>query len=276
MPHPFHLRVPFVRRSCALVVVLMIPWAFAATPPTPPPWHGAPPPEYVVRRVKSTLPSAASLEATWAGAEWAHAQTLQVDRFHNKPDPLYPKTQARLLHDEQGIHVFFRVEDRYVRSVTTEYQGPVYRDACVEFFMEPDVKRGYLNMETNAGGTLLMKYHDPVLNPGAPQSPPGFTLVLVPWEQARKVKIRHSLPKVIDPEITEPVIWYVQYVVPFDVLEAHFGPLRPVAGRTWRANFYKISLDNSHPHHVSWAPIPPEARAGGFHQPRFFAPIRFE
>lgn len=276
MTHPSDFRVRVIRRFCAFVVLVIIPWAIAATPQTPPPWHGAPPSDYVVRRVKLPSPPAASLELAWHSAEWSHAQTLQVDRFHNKPDPLYPKTQARLLHDERGIHVFFRVEDRYVRSVTTEYQGPVYRDACVEFFMEPDVKRGYLNMEINAGGTLLMKYHDPDVKPGAPQSPPGFTLVLVPWEQARHVYIRHSLPKVVDPEITAPVVWYVHYFVPFDVLESRFGPLRPVSGRTWRANFYKISLDNSHPHHVSWAPIPPEARAGGFHQPRFFAPIRFE
>jgi hypothetical protein len=263
-------------KSCFFALLFLTGWADAATSQNPPPWHGGPPADYVVRRVKSLPPPTASLDAAWDSAEWSHAQTLPVDRFHDKPDPLYPKTQARVLYDEAGLHVFFRVEDRYVRSVTTEYQGPVYRDACVEFFMEPDVKRGYLNMEINAGGTLLMKYHDPNLKPGAPQSPPGFTLVLVPWEQARNVRIRHSMPKVIDPEITMPVTWYVQYFVPFDVLEAHFGPLRPIAGRTWRANFYKISTGNSHPHHVSWAPIPPEGRAGGFHQPRYFAPIRFE
>lgn len=248
----------------------------AATADNPPPWHGAPPPEYVVRRVKDPPPTPSSLEAAWQGAAWSHAQTLVVDRFHERSDPSYPKTQARLLHDDGGIHVFFRVEDSYVRSVITAYQGPVSRDACVEFFMEPDVQRGYLNVEMNAGGTLLMKYHEPQIRPGAAQSPPGFALVLVPWEQARQVRIHHSLPKVVDPEITHPVVWYVQYFVPFEILESHFGPLRPVAGRQWRANFYKISVANSHPHRATWAPIPPDARAAGFHQPRFFAPLRFE
>lgn len=248
--------------------------AFAAE--RPPLWHGASPAEYIVRRAKSSPAAPAALEAAWNSQEWAHAQTLTIDRFHEKPDPLCPKTEARLLYDGAGLYVFFRVEDRYVRSVTTVYQGPVYRDACVEFFMEPDVKRGYLNIEVNAGGTLLMKYHDSVLKPGTEQSPPGFTLVLVPWEQAQHVRIQHSLPRRIDPEIATPVTWFVQYFVPFVVLEAHFGRLRPVTGRTWRANFYKISMDNSHPHRATWAPIPPDSRAGGFHQPRFFAPIRFE
>ena len=260
----------------AMVFLALASCVFSATPQPSIPWHGEPPADYVVRRVRAALPTTAALDADWQSREWAHAETLRVDRFHNKPDSLYPNTQARLLHDEAGIHVFFRVEDRYVRSVTTEYQGPVFRDACVEFFMEPDVKRGYLNMEINAGGTLLMKYHDPVLKPGVTQSPPGFALVLVPWEHARQVRIRHSLPKVVNPEIKEPVVWYVQYFVPFDVLETYFGPLRPVSGRSWRANFYKISIDNSHPHHVTWAPIPPASRTGGFHQPKFFAPIRFE
>jgi hypothetical protein len=239
-------------------------------------WHPAPPADYLVRRATLAPPSTGSLESHWQSRAWSRAATLAVDRFHEKPDPLYPRTQARLLYDDAGIHVFFRVEDRYVRSVTTEYQGPVFRDACVEFFFEPDRNRGYLDMEVNAGGTLLMKYHDPEVRPGAEQSPPGFMLVLVPWEDAQQVRIRHSLPKVIEPEIKEPVVWYVQYFVPFAVLEKYFGPLRPVSGRIWRANFYKISLDNSHPHRATWAPIPPEARAGGFHQPKFFAPIRFE
>lgn len=260
----------------ALGFLVLAAGAAAATPETPLPWQGAPPPDYVVRRVKEPLPVPSALPAAWQGAAWAHAQTLAVDRFHERADPSYPKTQAKLLYDESGVHVFFRVEDRHVRSVVTEYQGPVSRDACVEFFMEPDVQRGYLNVEINAGGTLLMKYHDPRLRPGAQQVPKGFSLVLVPWEQARHVRIHHSLPTVVEPEIAEPVTWYVQYHLPFDVLESQFGPLRPVSGRQWRANFYKISSASSHPHRVTWAPIPPDARAAGFHQPRFFAPIRFE
>lgn len=275
-PNP-SLRARTMRRHLRSFAGLAVATAtFAASPEPPPPWHAAPPPEYVVRRVKAPLPTPSSLETTWQSAAWSHAQTLAVDRFHAKPDPLYPNTRARLLYDDDGIHVFFRVEDRYVRSVITAYQGPVSREACVEFFMEPDGQRGYLNIEVNAGGTLPMKYHDPRLRPGDEESPPGFKLVLVPWEQAQRVRIHHSLPKVVDPEITAPVVWHVQYFVPFEILEAHFGPLRPVSGRTWRANFYKISAATSHPHRATWAPIPPDARAAGFHQPRFFAPIRFE
>jgi hypothetical protein len=275
-PHP-SLRARTLHRHLRSFAGLAVATAtFAASPEPPPPWHTAPPAEYVVRRVTAPLPSSPSLEAAWQSTAWSHAQTLAVDRFHAKPDPLYPNTQARLLYDDAGIHVFFRVEDRYVRSVITAYQGPVSRDACVEFFMEPDGQRGYLNIEVNAGGTLLMKYHDPRLQPGAEESPPGFRLVLVPWEQAQRVRIHHSLPKVVDPEITTPVVWYVQYFVPFEILESHFGALRPVSGRRWRANFYKISAATSHPHRATWAPIPPESRAAGFHQPRFFAPIRFE
>ena len=256
--------------------LLLVTGALAAAEKPAPPWHAAPPFDYLVRRTEASPAAESSLQRAWGSAVWSQAQTLHVDRFHEKPDPLYPKTQARLLHDERGIHVFFRVEDRHVRSVNTDYQSPVWRDACVEFFVEPDVKRGYLNMEINAGGALLMKHHDPNVKPGAEQSPSGFMLVLVAKADAAKVKIEHSLPKVVDPEIKEPVVWYVRYYVPLEVLEKYFGPLRPISGRTWRANFYKISQDNSHPHRATWAPIPPDARAGGFHQPKFFAPIRFE
>lgn len=126
-------RVPGIRRLGAFVFLAITPWVGAATPQNPPPWHGAPPPDYVVRRVSSPSPATPSLRAAWQGAEWSHAQTLQVDRFHDKPDPLYPKTQARLLHDERGIHVFFRVEDRYVRSAPAGLGTNVARQLLQDF-----------------------------------------------------------------------------------------------------------------------------------------------
>lgn len=229
------------------------------------------PGEYLVRRTERPPVFAGDWEQYWNSPPWDQTPALSIRNFHQQSDPPYPVSQVKLLYSQVGLHLFFRVEDRYVRSVRTQYQDAVWRDACVEFFFEPIAGGGYVNVEVNAGGAFLMKYH-----PREEGTAAAYGVTPVPWEEARELQVKYSLPEVIETEIAGPVTWHIQYSIPFDLLEKYFGPLRPVSGRFWRANFYKISLDNSHPHAATWAPIPVQDRAQGFHQPRHFGVIRFE
>ena len=45
-----------------------------------------------------------------------------------------PKTQAKLLYDDENIYLIFCVEDKYIRAVAKGYHVPVWRDSCVDFF----------------------------------------------------------------------------------------------------------------------------------------------
>ena len=49
----------------------------------------------------------------------------------------------------------FEVEEEHVRAVTTEDNGPVWEDSCVEFFVADPVGDGYFNFEINCIGTAL-------------------------------------------------------------------------------------------------------------------------
>jgi len=59
-----------------------------------------------------------------------------------------PAVEARLLFDDESLHVLFRVRDRWVRSVVSAAQGPVCTDSCVELFFSPeaDTAHGYFNI----------------------------------------------------------------------------------------------------------------------------------
>jgi len=227
-------------------------------------------PVYVVRRADS----APALDGRWGGPVWRGADTLAVTHFlpestEGLPDSGHrPKTEARVLYDAKGLYVRFRVKDRYVRSVETEYHGRVWEDAAAEFFVQPKAERGYFNFEINCGGTMLLSYHE---NPGY-QGPVARKDGGVPWELASQVVIEHSMPEVVDPEMTEPVEWHIAYFVPFALLEAYVGPLGDVSGQVWGANFYKIAETNSHPHFGAWSPI---LEGVNFHSPQFFGVIRF-
>ena len=73
----------------------------------------------------------------------------------------YPVVRAKMMYDRDNLYVIFRVEDRYVRCVTREFNGPVWDDSCVELFFSPDsgAPSKYFNLEINCGGTPLMYYN---------------------------------------------------------------------------------------------------------------------
>ena len=56
------------------------------------------------------------------------------------------------------------------------------------------------------------------------------------------------------------------------MLARYSGPLGTLAGRAWRANFYKCGDQTSHPHWAAWSPVDEL----NFHLPRCFGTIAFE
>jgi hypothetical protein len=220
-------------------------------------------PHYCIRRCAA----APALDAAWDNPTWATADTLQVAHFHARSSRHRPQVEVRQLHDDATIYTLFRVHDRYVRSVQTALNGPVCTDSCVEFFVRPCAERGYLNFEINAGGTLHLSYiEDPT------RTENGFARWKpVPPERAAQVRIASTLPRVVEPEITEPLEWRLAFAVPLALLESYVGPLRPLNGAGWRANYYKCGDRTSHPHWAAWAPV----NVLNFHQPDCFGTITF-
>jgi hypothetical protein len=219
---------------------------------------------YILKRATTEVPGGCE----WESPAWRDAGTLRVNHFHQKSSSHRPKVEARAIYDEKRIHVLFGVEDRYVRSLCTKYQGSVCRDSCVEFFVQPVAGKGYFNYEVNAGGTLHLSYVE-----DHRRTSRGFgKCTLLPPELGKLVDIRTTLPPRVDPEITEPLTWLARISIPFAVMEPYVGTLQPAKGDVWRANFYKCADETSHPHWASWAPIDEQLN---FHLPGRFAPIEF-
>lgn len=228
------------------------------------PWAPDGKPEYTAKR-SAERPA---LDGNWDSALWQAANEFEVRKLI-APSGFFPETRGRVLYDNSGLYVTFRVNDRYVRSVATEYHGDVWEDACAEFFVQPKPDRGYFNFEMNCAGTLLLSYHE---NPDF-QRQPGRKEGTVPWDLAQNVTVYHSMPEKVDPEISQDTTWIIEYFVPLNLLEEYVGPIGDPAGQTWRANFYKCAETNSHPHWGAWSTV----RQGyDFHSPRFFGVLRFE
>ena len=209
------------------------------------------------------------LAAGWDDPPWSGVAPLEVAEFRPESSPHRPRTRARLLHTDGGLHGIFRVEDRYVACRHTRFQAQVCEDSCVEVFLQPKPDHGYFNFEMNCGGTLHAAH---VTDHRRDERRPRPRRPLSPPEEGRQVAIRTSLPPVVDPEIASAVDWELAFFIPSAVLEAHVGPLGPLAGQEWRANLYKCADRTSHPHWAAWSPVD----ALNFHLPHCFGRLRFD
>lgn len=223
---------------------------------------------YHVRQVSHTL---APDDFGWDGDAWKDIQELRIDSFHARTGTHRPDTRVKMVYDTSStLHLLYRVNDCYVRSVHTERQTFVYLDSCVEFFVWPQSTTGYFNFEMNCGGTLLCKYYaDAIGIPAARQKASRY----LETEFLDKVLVRSTMPPVVDPEIAEPTTYFVRLTMPLSVLEAKVSTLAPLAGQTWRANFFKCGDKTSHPHWGAWNPT---GEALSFHQPTKFGELIFE
>jgi hypothetical protein len=219
--------------------------------------------DYVLHRAAATP----TFDANWDNPFWSAGETLEIRHFRPEGGDHRPRTAARLLYDADGIHGIFQVHDRYVRCVRTNYLDEVWKDSCVEFFAQPKPDQGYFNFEFNCGGAFLC-YH--IVNPE--RTADGFKeFTKVPAEIGRAIHVWPSLPKRIDQEIADPIVWTLRFFIPFSLFEHYLGPLGEIPGRLWRGNFFKCADESSHPHWGSWMPVD----KFDFHRPSCFGKIRF-
>jgi hypothetical protein len=218
--------------------------------------------DYTIR-----LAGAPPFHQEWTDPAWDKAETLEIQHFRPEGSDHRPRASARVLHDANGLYGIFRVQDRYVRCVRTQYHDPVWKDSCVEFFAQPRPNRGYFNFEFNCGGAFLCSY---ITDPE--RTPEGFkAFVKVPAERGQTIRVRSSLPQRVEQEITAPVVWTLRFFIPLALFEHYLGPLGTLPGQVWRGNFFKCAEENSHPHWGSWSPVD----EFNFHRPSCFGALRF-
>lgn len=219
---------------------------------------------YTIQRLSTAPP----MNLDWDNPAWQTADTATIAIARPESSDHRPQTLLRLMHDGTNLHGIFQVKDRYVRAVKSGYQAPVCKDSCVEVFFQPDVGEGYFNLEMSAAGVYLLYYvrdHQRLEE--------GFAdYAVVDEANYRKLTVKTSLPERIDPEITEPVIWYAQFTIPMAALEPYCGKIGDLSGREWRGNFYKCGDETSHPHWISWAPL----TSFNFHLPECFEKLQLK
>jgi len=216
---------------------------------------------YEAERLSGTL----KIDGDWSKPEWKNIPAAEIANYMGNRPGFFLNVKSKMMYDKENLYVIFRVKDRFVRCITENINGPVWEDSCVEFFFAPDTgfPDRYFNLEVNCGGTPLMHYN----------IVPREQITELSPEDIGKIEIAHSLPRLVDPEIKDPVEWSIEYRIPLGLLKKYSYVTPPEPGVTWRGNFYKIAENNSSPHYLTWTvvnnPVP------AFHLPQYFGEIKF-
>ncbi len=206
-----------------------------------------------------------SIDANWQKSVWQNIKGISLQNFMGEKPEHFPDVTAKIAYDHENIYLIWQVNDQYVKAVAEKNQDPVYRDSCVEFFFSTKNSddQGYFNLEMNCGGTMLFS-----------QRGGDLKFVSLSDEDLGAMKIAHSMPKLVPEEIQDKVTWYLEYTIPFSMLNKYYQLEVPTSGTVWRANFYKIADKTSYPHWLTWSKVDyPTPR---FHMPEFFGELVFE
>jgi len=213
-------------------------------------------PSYTVRRVDLDFRPGDS------AAPWAAIPPLAVDHYLWLANGYRPAVEARLCWSPRFLHIRFRVEEKRVRVRYMKFQDPVYKDSCVEFFIDafPELGRGYINFETNAAGTLLAAF-----GPDRSHRKPLWP------EDLAEFQAVSSIQGPVDGAYGAEA-WTLEYRLALALFHKLYGG-EIVAGHRAAANFYKCGDETEMPHYGAWSPV--GTPAPDFHRPEFFGELIF-
>ena len=172
-----------------------------------------------------------------------------------------PEMNLRMFHTGSHLVLDYTVREKCTAARVREDLGEVWTDSCCEFFLQPEGKGNYYNIEATCVGRILIGYR-----PGREGA------VHAPKELLNKVLRYPSLGTEPFEERVGDNRWRLTLAIPAEALFAH--KLTTFSGLTGRFNCYKCGDNLSMPHYVTLAPI--ATPAPDFHRPEYFVDIRFE
>ena len=175
--------------------------------------------------------------------------------------PEKPEVSVELTNDHEALYLKYFVKGEQLRAVTTEDQGSVWEDSCVEFFCQVPGDDHYFNFETNCIGAMVASRRRGREEDVQPFSP----------DEMGQIERKCTYPRKAFQERDGLFEWTVELRIPLSLI---FRNSKPVFPQKLRANFYKCADKTKRPHFLSWQPIP--LPKPNFHCPEYFGQITLQ
>lgn len=186
--------------------------------------------------------------------DWDTAEPIPISEY-NWGGGYRPKAIAKLCFVKgKGFSLRITCEEQSPKAVYYHDNDPVYKDSCLEFFVnfKPDTAgSGYINFEGNSNGALLCGYGNS----------------------------RHNRKSIKDFDVPQPIakpfktdnLWGYELCIPLNLIQKVYGDSSFKRGDTLKGNFFKCGDETITRHYGSWtkigSPVP------DYHLPEYFGTL---
>lgn len=168
-----------------------------------------------------------------------------------------PRVLFSIGYSDTHILLKYFVTEKEIRAYANHLQGPVWEDACVEFFVSFDGDGGYYNFEFNCLGNFLAAF-------GPSKTERSF----LDKEVMKRIVTHASIVRHEEDNIQ----WELTAAIP--VTSFVHSTIDKLQGSSCNANFYKCGDLLSDPHFVAWSNI--GSPSPNFHLPEYFGTLEFD
>lgn len=191
-----------------------------------------------------------------------HVQEEPISCINWKDEfPSAPKVSFKIAHNNTHLFLQYTVDENEILAATTEDNGPVYTDSCVEFFISFDDTPYYYNLEASCIGKILFAHRT-----GKQDANYASEEIL------ESVKRYSSLGNKPFDKKKGNFEWTLLLVIPAEAFWQ--SDIKSLGGIEAKANAYKCGDNLTVPHFLTWKPI--ESDSPNFHLPKFFHNLKFE
>jgi len=214
-----------------------------------------------IHRVKGNVPLHGDVE----GTPWEAAIPIEINEFPWDTTDSKQSTVVRSLYDDDALYLQYFAEDGHIHAETTDLNGPVWEDSCVELFaaIEPKRRPHYVNFEVNCVGTLHLGF-----------GPDRRERDLITADRAETIQIETSVDGPTKEASPDDEEWWVAAALPFKTLAAFTGAtVSPSEGTVWQGNFHRLG-GTADPWFGAWSPV--DTPEPDYHQPTEFGRLIFK
>jgi hypothetical protein len=197
--------------------------------------------------------------------DWARAEVLGPFVPAEGGAPVAGAARARLLWDDANLYAFIEVEDPDVASGFTKHDDPLWKEDCVELFIDADGSgRGYVELQVNPRGAVFDAWFPTV----RPESD-------VAWSSGMKAKA--VVDGTLDKRDDADQGWAVEIAIPLEAVKGKDAGMKvtlpPKPGDVWKLNLVRVDKPKDGAVTASaWAPI----GIGDFHALDRLRAVTFE
>jgi hypothetical protein len=194
---------------------------------------------------------------------WTGITPLSIKEYKWVNNNYAPEVSVRVFHTDKFIYLYYDVPEDRITIRHTSFGSDVWKDSCVEFFLNPfpESSDEYINMEFNALGVMLIG----VGKDGDDSKRYYF--------KEKEVEGFETVSSIKHPVVGShgSTHWSLHVKIPKSFFEKQYG--RAFTNKRTIANFNKCGDETEFEHYGSWNEV--ASPTPNFHLPQYFGDLIF-